>query len=256
MLTRICLIVAILAGLAVGAVNFIVVKKKVVDLQTTLKTTQDTLASTQAELGSTKSTLAKTETDLKKTKQQLADANGERDAAVVKAEAADKRAQKAADDLTAANAKLLDTQQQLSAYQNSGLSPEQAFAAAKTIKDLTATLNGTREENRMLGLKVRKQEAELAIYRDPDTHIELPKTASGQVVVSDPKWDFVVINVGEDEGVLEHGQLLVSRHGVLVAKVEVRSVQKGRCIANVMPGWKKDEVMEGDSVFPAYPAQM
>jgi len=255
MLIRISLFVAILAALAVGALNFTMVKDKVVTLQTTLKNTQDTLASTQSELSSTKSTLAKTEKDLTHTKQQLADANTERDQAVNKADAADKVAKKATDDLTAANAKLLDTQQQLSAYQNSGLTSEQAFAAAKTIKDLTAALNGTREENRMLGLKIRKQEAELNIYRNPDYHVPLPADLQGQVVVSDPKWDFVVINVGEDQGVIENGELLVSRHGKLVAKVIVRSVQKGRCIANVMPGWKNDEVMEGDSVIPAYPAQ-
>ena len=202
MLIRISLIVAILAALAVGALNFTMVKDKVVTLQTTLQNTKDTLTQTQGELSTTKNTLAKTETDLKKTKQQLTDANNDRDAALAKADAADKAAKKAADDLAAANAKMVDVQQQLSAYVNSGLTPEQAFAAAKTIKDLTASLNGTREENRMLGLKIRKQEAELNIYRNPDYHVPLPADLQGQVVVSDPKWDFVVINVGEDQGVI------------------------------------------------------
>ena len=255
MLTRICLFVAIIAGLAVGALNFIIVKDKVVTLQTTLQNTKDTLTQTQGELNTTKTTLAKTETDLKKTKQQLTDANTERDAAVAKADDADKRAQKAADDLATTQKTLTDTKDELARYTTSGLTPEQAFAASKTIKDLTASLNGTREENRMLGLKIRKQEAELNIYRNPDYHVPLPAELQGQVVVSDPKWDFVVINVGEDQGVIENGELLVSRHGKLIAKVIVRSVQKGRCIANVMPGWKNDEVMEGDSVIPAYPAQ-
>ena len=61
MLIRISLIVAILAGLAVGALNFTQVKNKVVTLQTNLKNTQDELASTQQTLNTTKSTLAKTE---------------------------------------------------------------------------------------------------------------------------------------------------------------------------------------------------
>jgi cell shape-determining protein MreC len=72
--------------------------------------------------------------------------------------------------------------------------------------------------------------------------------------VVDPKWDFVVLNIGQDQGVLENGELLVSREGKLVAKIVVRSVEKNRCIANVVPGWKLGEVIEGDEVSPAHPA--
>jgi len=76
----------------------------------------------------------------------------------------------------------------------------------------------------------------------------------GKIVVVDPKWDFVVLNIGEDQGVLENGELLVSREGKLLAKVIVRSVQKDRAIANLVPGWKFSDVMEGDDVCPAHPA--
>jgi hypothetical protein len=74
------------------------------------------------------------------------------------------------------------------------------------------------------------------------------------VLVADPKWNFVVVNVGEEQGVLEHGELLVNRDGRLVAKVKIRSVQKDRAIANVLPGWQLGDVMEGDQVIPAHPA--
>ena len=75
----------------------------------------------------------------------------------------------------------------------------------------------------------------------------------GKVLATDPKWDFVVLNVGEDQGVLENGELLVNRNGKLVAKVRVRTVEKTRCIANIVPGWKIGEVLEGDSVLPVQP---
>ena len=84
--------------------------------------------------------------------------------------------------------------------------------------------------------------------------VTLPASLKGKVLVADPKWNFVVLNVGEDQGVLERGELLVNRDGKLVAKVVVRSVQKDRSIANVMPGWELGEVMEGDQVIPAHPA--
>ena len=71
--------------------------------------------------------------------------------------------------------------------------------------------------------------------------------------MTDPKWKFVVLNVGEDQGLLKDGELLVNRDGRLVAKVRVSSVQKDRSVANVMPGWELGEVLEGDQVIPAYP---
>jgi len=55
-------------------------------------------------------------------------------------------------------------------------------------------------------------------------------------------------------GVLQNGELLVSRDGKLVAKVIVRSVQRDRSIANLVPGWKLGDVYEGDQVIPAHPA--
>jgi cell shape-determining protein MreC len=70
----------------------------------------------------------------------------------------------------------------------------------------------------------------------------------------DPKWDFVVLNVGENQGVLADGEMLVSRDGKLVAKIVVRSVQRDRSIANLVPGWQLGEIIEGDEVIPAHPA--
>jgi hypothetical protein len=59
------------------------------------------------------------------------------------------------------------------------------------------------------------------------------------------------LDVGQNQGVLENGQLLVNRNGQLIAKVQVQSVQQDRCIANVVPGYRLHDVLDGDAVFPA-----
>jgi hypothetical protein len=87
-----------------------------------------------------------------------------------------------------------------------------------------------------------------------DYVVKLPAGLKGKVVVVDPKWDFVVLDIGDEQGVLQDGELLVSRDGKLVAKVVVRTVQKDRCIANIVPGWKLGDLFEGDDVSPAHPA--
>ncbi len=71
--------------------------------------------------------------------------------------------------------------------------------------------------------------------------MELPEGLKGKVMVVDPKYDFVLLDIGQRQGVLEDGQMLVNRNGRLVAKVKIKSVQADYCIANVMPGWKLGE---------------
>ena len=254
MLTRIFLLIAIVAGLTAGVLNFVKVKENITVLRTDLKTTQDNLASTKTDLNNTKSTLAKTESDLKRTRTQLADAVAERDKAV-KAEAlAQQRAQKLTDEMTDVRKKLDDAQAELAAYSVAGMTPLEVANANKQIKELQNTLNALRAENKILGTTIRNLKSELAIYRDPDSRPSLPATLHGKVVVYDPKWEFVLLDVGEDQGVLVNGELLVNRDGKLIAKVIVRSIQKDRCIANIVSGWKYGELIEGDSVIPANPA--
>ena len=72
---------------------------------------------------------------------------------------------------------------------------------------------------------------------------------TGKIVAVDPRYDFVVLDVGGNQGVVENGRLLVNRDGKLVAKVRVTKVEPNRSIANIMPDWKQAEIMEGDQVL-------
>jgi len=94
----------------------------------------------------------------------------------------------------------------------------------------------------------------LAKFIGPDTDIKLRADLKGKVIVVDPKWEFVVLDIGENQGAIQDGELLVSREGKLVAKIIIRNVQKDRSIANIIPGWKLGEMIEGDEVTPAHPA--
>jgi hypothetical protein len=59
----------------------------------------------------------------------------------------------------------------------------------------------------------------------------------------------VVLDIGANKGVENRGVLMVSRNAKLVAKIKVMSVQPERSIANIIPDWKLDTVMEGDQVL-------
>ena len=252
---RICLIVALLAGVAVAVLNFVTIREKVTTLVKDRDSERGQKEQAQTELATTKQELETTTAKLKTTEETLAATSAERDAAVARAEKEIKRAGELAQDLQKASVERNDAQAQLFAYKATGFTAEQLVTLAKQMKGLQDSLDVSIEEKKILQRKLLKVENELARYKEVDyTGPALPATLKGKVLVRDPKWDFVVLDVGEDQGLLEWGELLVSRNGKLVAKIQVRTVEKNRSVANVVPGWAIGDVMEGDDVTPAHPA--
>ncbi len=255
MLIRISLILAIIAGLAVGVVNFVWVKEKVTTLQTNLDTQTKRADTAESSLAKANRDLKQTQGELTQTKQSLDTAKTERDAAVTKANEQEKRATQLAEDLASTRSALDATNAFLARYTGSNLKPEEVLALSKNLIAARKEIDDVKAENKVFARKIADLQNELATYRDPTYVVPLPADLLGKVIVVDPKWDFVIINVGKDQGVLQNGELLVSRNGKLVAKVKVTDVQKDRSIANVIPGpWKLGEPMEGDEVIPAHPA--
>ena len=254
MLIRISLIIAIVAGLAAGALNFVTVKQKVTTLQQDRDTEKTAHQKFEGQYNTTKKNLDNTTAQLTQTNFALVLSWTERDKAFADRDTAVKRAGDLSEKLAKTTKERDDAKDELAAYQSAGLTPAQVVSLSKDLKALRDNLDGAHDENLVLGKKITKLEYELDKYRGKNPIVYLPGELKGKVVVTDPKWDFVVVNVGDAQGVKQDGELLISRGGKLVAKVIVTSIQKDRCIANVMPGWKLAEVLEGDQVIPAHPA--
>jgi hypothetical protein len=254
MLLRISLIVAILAGLAAGGLGYYEVTTQIPSLTTQRDTEHTAKVNEIAAHNKTKIELKKTQADLAQTKQDLADTQNERDKALARADAQEKRADDLSDKLAKATGERDDALNQLSAYKATDLPPEQILQLNKTLKDANNEIVAINGEKALLQRTLAKKQAQLDEIIGKNTDVLLPADLKGKILVVDPKWDFVVLNVGDDAGVIPDGELLVSREGKLVAKVIVRSVEKDRCIANIVPGWKLGEVFEGDDVSPAHPA--
>jgi hypothetical protein len=252
MLIRISLIVAIVAGLAVAVVNFVQVKEVITTTRETLNTTSNQLVTTTANLRTTsqerdglKSKLAVTEGKLKTTEEA-------RDTALADAETNRKKAADLTERLDKTTKERDDAQANLAQWKVLGIPVDQIKVMIAELNQTKEAVEVAKEENKILSTKVKNLENDLAYYRDPDYRVHLPEGLKGKVLVSDPKWDFVVLNIGQDQGVLDRGELLINRDGKLVAKVRVLRVEKDRCIANLVPGWKLGEVIEGDSAIPAF----
>ena len=116
------------------------------------------------------------------------------------------------------------------------------------LKKLHGALSAAETQITVLERKIRTLQS-----INEGTEILLPAELKATVKSFDPKWGFLILNAGSDQGIIKNAELLLSRDSKLVAKVKISSVQKGQSIANLVPGWQLTDVAEGDLAIPAHP---
>lgn len=251
MLLRICLILAIVTGAGVIGVSQFMLKPQIETIISQREEnkagwdrTKGELAKTKTTLKNTSEKLAKTEKDLDENKTQLA-------ATTTKFENENKRANGLQDSLTKSNNELKAAKDELYAYTATSVKPEDIKGLVSNVKSLTVENQGLKVEVDLFNKKVKTLSSQLEVLLGKDKQDPfVPREVRGKVLVVDPKWDFLVLDVGSRQNVPQNGVLLVSRNGELVAKIRVTDVQDQRSIANIMPGWKIKDVTEGDVILP------
>ncbi|MBI1176860.1 hypothetical protein GC207_05420 [bacterium] len=249
MLTRISLIVVILAG--IGAIVFgqMQVKQKIDKTIADRNQFHQDWQKELARANKLEKDLAQAQADLKQKEVELAAAQKQIQAKDAEIASLNAEVQRRGEELRIARADRDKAQAELQRYQATGMQPDEikGLIASYTkslaqIKTLEASI--TDKDREINGLKVR-----IAELVGDEAPVILPAGLKGKVVTVDPKWDFVVINLGKEDGLLLNGQMLVSRNGKLLAKVKIVNVMENRAIANVMTGWKLNDIMEGDTVL-------
>jgi hypothetical protein len=104
--------------------------------------------------------------------------------------------------------------------------------------------------------KINQQLAVIPIVGEQllDKFIEDHKRANpvsnlaGKVTASDPKYQFVVLNIGSDQGAEVKLEFAVKRAGKTIGAVKVVRVAKDHCVANPIEGTQTSDLLEGDTV--------
>lgn len=249
MLLRVCLILAIVAGLGVIGVSQFMLRPQIEEI---IKTRDDNKAGwdkTQTELTKTKKTLKDTSEKLATTEKHLDETKGQLASTTTKFEAEQKKSAGLQQNIEKLRADLKSASDDLAAWTNLGLRVEQVKSVIDELKGSQIANEALKEENKLFRADIKKKQAELDAIRGKEEDPFVPRDVRGKVLVVDPKWDFLVLDVGTKVGVPQRGVLLVSRNGELVAKVRVMTVEDQRSIANIMPGWKLKDITEGDVVL-------
>lgn len=145
---------------------------------------------------------------------------------------------------------------------------EAALASLKS--ELEKAKLGVEEEQKRAAQKIQEMQVKMAqMVEKPKTVSggESKKPRSGQVVAYNQGWNFVVVNLGDKQGVTPESKLLVQRNGRTFAKLSVTEVRPTFATAGITyldPAKRKDlkeEVQPGDVVVfapspePALPGE-
>jgi hypothetical protein len=248
-LGKILLIVALLGAIAAGVLGYLVNGKwtetkadlatangHVTTLTGQLKTAQTDLKTAQAAQKDAEDKATADDTKITDLNNQLTTATKDRDDAkgaldAAKKDAADAKAQVAQmtsdlggktvqqykDDVAAAQKAQADAQAQQKVLQ------DDLDQANDKVKQLTTDINAAKTGNE-------------------------PPGVSGKVTFVDRTWNFVVLDVGLDAGVVPNGELIVYRGKTFLGKVRVTRADPNDAVAEILPD-VKGQIQVGDAVL-------
>lgn len=193
------------------------------ETKTTLDDTKKKLVNAEAKSSDLESKLASKDGQLKKTKSELASAKSslasvEKELKGMKDVLKGRPVEKVVADLEQRSEDL-----------------EVLRAEKKVVEDAMAKLE--RENQRLQGLETRRKEQ------------VAPLGLSGRVVAINKDWNFVVLDVGKNDELVEGIPLTVYRGDELVGKIKTVSVEDKTAVADILPEWTQGEIQIGDKVL-------
>ena len=246
---RVFLIVAILAGLGVIGVSQFMVRPHLQAIITEREEHKAEAARQRTRANKAEKSLAETTKKLEETTAQLEETSNQLMAANRKIEEQTGQIAKLQGDLEQTSARLNTASQKLAQWDFIGLTPDQVKMMVDANRKMQTHIAVAEEEKKIMARELNVVRNKLRQFMGDEAVVELPPGTKGKIMVVDPKWNFVVLDIGGQQGLLENGVLMVSRDSKLVGKVKIVSVEQNRSIANIMPGWKLGEIMEGDQVL-------
>ncbi len=195
--------------------------------QNTYQELQDTiqdLANTRLDLEQTRSELARTRNDL---------------------EAANERVARLDREVQEQRAELAQQSDQINRLER-----ERSSLQAR-LDDLEIELSQERDRARELEINLAEAEDEIRQLSEelyPEI-VETPEGLTGRILVVNPEWNFVILDIGREHGLGREIEMLVHRDDELIGKVRISKVEHEMAIAEILGDWQQQPIREGDHVL-------
>jgi len=273
-LGKIFIVLAIIGSLASAAGGFLLATKKsgyatqLAQVEDALRATDSAIryagdfkvnpAEPAASVQKANAAFTKTSEELEETRSSLTDAESKLSTAqaevaqlTTELTAAKNSLEEKTTALTDAESKLQETSQELAKTKDllGGRDLEVVLAESRDTKEKLEILETEKKliEDTLLQKQARIDEFErLDRLRDAKA---APLELSGKVVALNKSWNFVVLDVGQQNQLVEGVDLTVYRGDALVGKVRTVSVDQDTAIADILPEWSQAEIQVGDQVI-------
>jgi len=187
----------------------------------------------------------------KSAKDDLVEAKAKNQELSLSADKLSKDLESAKSDLESTNSKLKISSEKLAAYEEGlkGKKPDELF---QEINDLSEKVKVSESEQKMLASAREKTEAELKKLRE---QVEMSKpggtksiSLSGRILAVNPTWNFVILDLGKNDQVVEGLTMVIYRGEKMIGKIKTVTVDAQTSVADVMPGTPATAIEVGDQV--------
>ena len=208
---------------------------------------QSALNRLNSHAGVTIQNLEDTRQDLENTRLDLEETREELQVTQSRLEAAEQRADRFERDLETRTSELARANQDVQRLER------EKGALQSRVDDFEIQVARMEEEQLELREQITDQQAlieeyEEELFRD-DTVIGTPEGLTANIVVVKEDWNFVVIDVGSEDGLSLNTEMLVHRDDELVGRIRITAVKDVYAIADILRDWEQETLKEGDHVL-------
>ncbi len=234
----------------------------------TMVQTKENLASTETQLTNTKNELAAKSAslaDANKKVEELTAKNDQAQSEITKLKADNQTKDSKISDL---ETKVAEAEGKVSELNASLATLQQENESLKTAAVQTSGPEDDEDKTRIAELdtlnkelqsKLSNAESRLASLEEKlveKKRIEKLNTLSGRILAVNEAWNFVVLNLGNNNGISSNTELLVKRGNTQIGRVRITSVEPASSIADIIPGSLSRglSIQPGDYVITQYAA--
>lgn len=189
-----------------------------------LQLTKEDLARTKTELATTKDELTATQGELARTQDQVKQLNNT---------------------VAEKNAEIARKEDQVATLEQEKASQQ---VQIDELNNTIATMEDEKQDLKDKVVTLEQTIVELEALTGDSAGRPLPRGLSGKVVLVNKDWNFVVLDLGSDDGLVPNAEMLVHRGDKLVGKIQISGVTRQMAIADIDASWTTAQVREGDFV--------